>query len=576
MPTDIRVFAHSLRTVAFVVAGASALWETVGASVPGEIPPALLAVRAGTAVLGFGIALASTPRRSARALHAFAYLLAVAIVVSNAVAVALGTPFHFETAAVLSVTMLGAALFLPWTPRAQAALSVPATLSYPVVELLLSPSAVAPAVLARGSLLVATAAVASILGARLVDRARRQVVAAAVDRRTSELQQSHERRLDAVSRLAGGMAHQFNNLLAGILTHVETLLHDASTGPVTTELTEIADAAKRGRALTDELLRFTRSEPLRPRPTDTALALASIERLAHAFLPPGATVQLVAPPPGGLPPISADLDHLVLAGMQLALNARDAMEGRPNPRLTLTAAEETVGARDPRWPDVALGRYVRISVTDTGRGMDQATLERVFEPFFTTKPMHEATGLGLAIVRRVMYDHHGAVRIESEPGRGTSVHLLIPVSTEPLPVAAAGAPAPAAAAAPAPTGATILVVDDEPIVRSSLRRALVRFGYRVVEAEDGPSALAALEGTDPPVDLIILDLVLPGGGAGIFELLKAVRPDVKVIVSSGYSPDGEASRGLASRVEGFLPKPYELTQLREAVARALGTTGLPA
>jgi CheY-like chemotaxis protein len=113
------------------------------------------------------------------------------------------------------------------------------------------------------------------------------------------------------------------------------------------------------------------------------------------------------------------------------------------------------------------------------------------------------------------------------------------------------------------------VVDDEPIVRSSLRRALTRFGHRVVEAGDGPSALAALEGTDPPVDLIILDLVLPGGGAGIFELLKAVRPDVKVIVSSGYSPDGEASRGLASRVEGFLPKPYELAQLRAAVTKAL-------
>ncbi len=569
MPTDTRAFAHSLRTVALAVAGASALWEVMGSSVPVEHLPTLLAVRAGTAALGFGVALASTPRRSVRALHAFAYLLALAIVVSNAVAVTLGTPQPFEFAAVLAVTMLGAAVFLPWTPRAQTALSVPAALSYPLVLLFLPPSAIPPAILARGSLLVATAAIASILGARLVDRARRQVVAAEVDRRAGALQQSHERRLDAVSRLAGGMAHQFNNLLAGILTHVETLLQDASTGRITAELTEIADAAKRGRELTDELLRFTRSEPLNLRPTDTTRALASIERLAQAVLPQGATVQVVAPPSGRLPPINADLDHLVLASMQLALNARDAMRGRPNPRLTLTAAEETVGGRDPGWHDIAAGggRYVRISVTDTGRGMDQATLERVFEPFFTTKPMHEATGLGLAIVRRVLHDHHGAVRIESEPGRGTSVHLLIPVSTEP--VAAAEAAAASAAAPPASKGATILVVDDEPIVRSSLRRALVHFGHRVVEAGDGPSALAALEGTDPPVDLIILDLVLPGGGAGIFELLKAVRPDVKVIVSSGYSPDGEASRGLASRVEGFLPKPYELAQLQAAVARAL-------
>jgi signal transduction histidine kinase len=563
-------FARAVRAVALVVAAASALWEIVGASVPGG-SPALLAVRAGTAALGVGIALASTPRRSVRALHAFAYLLATAIVVSNAVAVALGGPFPFELAAVLAVTMLGAALFVPWTPRAQTALAVPVALSYPVIELLFPPVAVDPGILARGTLLVATAAVASILGARLIDRGRRQLIDAEVDRRARELQQSHDRRLDAVSRLAGGMAHQFNNLLAGILTHVETLLQDALTGPVATELSEIADAAKRGRALTDELLRFTRSEPLNLRPTDTARALASIELLARAVLPQGAAVQLVVSPPGELPPINADLDHLVVAGTQLALNARDAMRGRAHPRLTLTAALETIAAGDPRWPDVAEGRYLQLSMTDTGRGMDQATRERVFEPFFTTKPMHQATGLGLAIVHRVMRDHRGAVRIESEPSRGTTVHLLIPVSTEPLAVPTpSAAPALPPLPAPAASGAMILVVDDEPIVRSSLKRALTRFGYQVLEAGDGASALAAMRAAQPPVDLIILDLVLPGGGAGIFELLKAVRPDVKVLVSSGYSPDGEASRGLAARVEGFLPKPYELAQLREAVARALG------
>jgi DNA-binding response OmpR family regulator len=112
-------------------------------------------------------------------------------------------------------------------------------------------------------------------------------------------------------------------------------------------------------------------------------------------------------------------------------------------------------------------------------------------------------------------------------------------------------------------------VDDEPIVRNSLRRALTRFGYRVLEAGDGASALAAMQGAAPPVDLVILDLVLPGGGAGIFELLKAVRPSVKVLVSSGFSPDAEAARGLATRVDGFLPKPYELTQLRETVKDVL-------
>jgi two-component system cell cycle sensor histidine kinase/response regulator CckA len=160
------------------------------------------------------------------------------------------------------------------------------------------------------------------------------------------------------------------------------------------------------------------------------------------------------------------------------------------------------------------------------------------------------------------------VRVESEPGHGTTVHLLLPVSNESLP-AVTPAAAPAAPAAPTASGATILIVDDEAIVRNSLKRALTRFGYRVLEAGDGGSALATMQAADPPVDLIILDLVLPGGGAGIFELLKAVRPDVRVLISSGYSPDADAARGLADRVQGFLPKPYELGELRTAVSQAL-------
>lgn len=179
--------------------------------------------------------------------------------------------------------------------------------------------------------------------------------------------------------------------------------------------------------------------------------------------------------------------------------------------------------------------------------------------------MHRAAGLGLSRVHRVVRDHGGVVRIESTPGRGTTVHLLIPVAT--------AVPTPAPAQTPEPRSATILVVDDEAIVRNSLRRALTRFGYRVLEAADGGTALAQLQAAQPPVDLVILDLVLPGGGAGVFEVLKAVRPELKVLVSSGYSP--ESAQALAAKVQGFLPKPYEIAELREAVARAL-TSPAPA
>ncbi|HEV8265472.1 MAG TPA: ATP-binding protein [Gemmatimonadales bacterium] len=378
-------------------------------------------------------------------------------------------------------------------------------------------------------------------------------------RRARERHRLEEQRLDAIARFAGGIAHQFNNLLSGILTHVSVLRQDTTQAPAAAELDEVAAAARRGRDLTDELLRFTRSDPLQLRPTDPAQALESVGRLARGVLAEGgggaANIDVHVPP--GLPPIAADIDQLVHACTQVVLNARDAMRGRPNPRLTLAGAEDGSGR-------------VRITITDNGRGMDAATVERAFEPFFTTKPMHQAKGLGLATVQRVMRDHGGSVRVESEIGRGTSVHLLFLVSREPLPAAPPAPPAPTPPVREATAaGATILIVDDEPIVRSSLKRALGRFGYRVLEAGDGGAAVAAMTGAQPPVDLVILDLVLPGGGAGIFELLKAVRPDVKVLISSGYSPDADAARGLAARVEGFLPKPYELTQLRDAVTQAL-------
>jgi signal transduction histidine kinase/CheY-like chemotaxis protein len=557
---DTSTFARAIRAVALVVAGASALWEAMGATVPGATPLPVLVARAATAALGIALALASTPQRSARTLHAFAYVLALSIVVSNAVAVTAGTPYPLELAAVLAVTVLGSALFLPWTYRAQTALAVPATLAYPVVEWFFAPAHPPLEALARGTLLVATAAVASMVGARLLARSRSQLLAA-------ESQRLHEQRIDALGRFAGGIAHQFNNLLGGILTHVSLLRQDASMGPAAAQLDEIVAAARRGRDLTEELMRFTRSDPVRLQPTDAGTVLESVAALARALLPDGAKIHVHAAP--GLPPLAGDIDHLVHACTQVVLNARDAMRGRPDPRLTLTSALQTVAAQDPEWRDATPGRYVRISISDTGRGMDAATVARAFEPFFSTKPMHQAAGLGLATLLRVIRDHSGAVRVESEPGRGTTIYLLLPVSTAALPAPLAQPAAAAPPSAVAAPGATILVVDDEAIVRNSLKRALTRFGYRVLEGGDGPTALAAMQTAEPPVDLIILDLVLPGGGAGIFELLKAVRPEVRVLISSGYSPDAVAARGLADRVEGFLPKPYELSQLKTAVAHAL-------
>ena len=381
------------------------------------------------------------------------------------------------------------------------------------------------------------------------------------EHRALERRQVQAQRLDALARLAGGIAHQFNNLLGGILTHASVLREDPAGEGASGAIDEILAAARRGRDLTKQVLQLTSPAELRLRPTPVAELIERVATLARTVLPKG--VRLEIPPLPPLPPLRADPDHLADAGYELALNARDAMRSQPSGTLTIRAAAETVTSQDLRWPDAAPGAYVRLSVEDTGVGMDAATLERVLEPFFTTKPMHQASGLGLASVYGVARDHGGSVRITSQPGRGTTVDLLIPVST------AAESPAVPLAAHTATRGAVILVVDDEEIVRNSLRRSLTRFGHQVIEAGDGPSALTALQSASPAVDLVILDLVLPGGGAGILELLRAIRPGLKVLISSGYSPDHEIVKGIGTRATGFLQKPFELAELREAVDRAL-------
>ena len=380
------------------------------------------------------------------------------------------------------------------------------------------------------------------------------------ERRALERRQVQAERLDGLARFAGGIAHQFNNLMGGVMTHASLLRTEANEAGIQA-VDEILAAARRGRDLTKELLRFTKAGELLLRSTQVKEILDRVTLLARSALPESIQLRVEADP--GLPNVHADPDQLSHAIYQLILNARDAMRDQPSGRVTITAGRETI-ERDPRWPEAAPGSYVRISVNDIGGGMDATTVERVLEPFFSTKPMHQAAGLGLAAVYGVVRDHRGSVRISSALGRGTTVDLLIPRSTAPEPEPVRPIPA---AAAPPTSSMVILVVDDEAIVRSSLKRALTKFGHQVLEAEDGPTALMAMQTANPPVHLVILDLVLPGGGAGILELLKATQPTVKVLVSSGYSPDHEVVKGIENRADGFLQKPFEIADLRKAIAK---------
>lgn len=380
------------------------------------------------------------------------------------------------------------------------------------------------------------------------------------ERRALERRQVQAERLDGLARFAGGIAHQFNNLMGGVMTHASLLRTETNEAGIQA-VDEILAAARRGRDLTKELLRFTKAGELLLRSTQVNEILDRVTLLARAALPESIQLRVEADP--GLPNVHADPDQISHAIYQLILNARDAMRDQPSGRVTITAGRESV-EQDPRWPEAVPGSYVRISVNDIGGGMDATTVERVLEPFFSTKPMHQAAGLGLAAVYGVVRDHRGSVRISSALGRGTTVDLLIPRSTAPEPEPVRPIPA---ATAPTTSSMVILVVDDEAIVRSSLKRALTKFGHQVLEAEDGPTALMAMQTANPPVHLVILDLVLPGGGAGILELLKATQPTVKVLVSSGYSPDHEVVKGIEDRADGFLQKPFEIADLRKAISK---------
>ena len=567
-------YARALRACAiFVAALAIGRALTAGAQ-PADLAARLAVIRLTTGAGALLVAVLATPSRQIPAIRRLAFLLGMVGWVGTIGVVVVTPAAIWEQAVIMVALLLGAAVFMPWSWRWQAILATVVVVGTGVILPFL---AQANDLIETGRVVftLAVLGIASVVGAHLADHERQRLAVYEAEQREQERRRGREQRLESLTLLAGGFAHQFNNLLGGILTHASVLREDAKSEDTRAELDQILAAARRGRDLTQELLRFGRSAAPAMRPTHVADVVRSVGELARTILPDKAEVDVDMP--ADLPPVAADPDHLVQACVEVVLNARDAMQREQSRRLTISVAPETVSDGSAQWRDAAPGRYVRFSIGDTGIGMDAATLERVFEPFFSTKPMHQATGLGLAQVYQVVRDHRGAVRIDSAPRRGTTVHLLIPVSAEqPAPAPASMPPraapaeaAPAATAAATPAG-TILIVDDEEIVRSSLRRALTRFGYQVIEAQDGGTALAALQTAHPPVDLVILDLVLPGGGAGIFEVLKAVRPDIKVLVSSGYSPDAENARALVGRADGFLPKPYEIGELKRAVVQALG------
>jgi PAS domain S-box-containing protein len=382
------------------------------------------------------------------------------------------------------------------------------------------------------------------------------------ERRALEQRLERAQRLDSLGVLAGGIAHDFNNLLAGVLGNAD-LLREMVTGAAERESAEaIITAAQRAAALTRQMLAYAGQRDLGRRElVDIGELVGELRTLLGATLSKKARLELAVDARSIVMGDRATLSQVL---MNLLTNASDALGDEAG---VIKVRASRVSELDPRW-DSALGATVRpgdwvlIEVKDSGCGMDEGTRGRVFEPFFSTK--ERGHGLGLAACLGIVSAHGGAVLVESELGRGSCFSVLLP--------AGVGEPAPSPRAPGTPTQRTckVLIVDDEALVRSQLRRSLELRGYTVVEAINGRTALDSVTQARP--DVVVLDMTMPDlDGAEVLRRLRASGSRVPVIVSSGYLDASVERRLVRGEFQGFLAKPYSATDLSAAIDRALDT-----
>ena len=381
-------------------------------------------------------------------------------------------------------------------------------------------------------------------------------------RRSLEEQLRHSQKMETLGQLAGGVAHDFNNVLTAISMHGEMLLEAIPHGdPVRTDAEEIRRAAERATSLTRQLLIFGRRQAARIEPLDLNEVVAGVQRMLARLL--GAQIELVTRPGEALPPVLADRGQIEQVLLNLAINARDAMPD--GGVIVIETGDVTLDEEHARLhPGASPGRHVVLAVTDTGHGMDDATRERAFEPFFTTKPEGKGTGLGLSIVAGIVRERGGHVYVYSEPGRGTSFKIYFPAAAG---AREASAPRPPAAAR---RGAeTILLVEDDETIRTAACRLLERHGYRVVEARSAGEAVRAMSGAARAADLMITDLTVGDeSGVSLARRLRALRPEARVLFMSGYGEGAVSHLGLVGGAP-FIEKPFTAEDLERKVQEAL-------
>jgi PAS domain S-box-containing protein len=396
---------------------------------------------------------------------------------------------------------------------------------------------------------------------------RDQVLCVSVDiteHRRMEEQLRQAQKMDAVGQLAGGVAHDFNNVLTVITAYSQMVLEVCGEDdPRRADLTEIRKAAERGAALTRQLLAFSRKQIVQPRAIDLNGVIVEAEKMLRRVLVE--EVALVTRLDPNLGAVRADPGQVEQVLMNLVLNARDAIRG--SGRITIETAAITLTADQlDRHLGALPGAYALLAVTDTGSGMDRATQERVFEPFFTTKERGRGTGLGLSTVYGIAKQSGGDIWVYSEPGHGTTIKIYLPLTDTEVEIVPPSHPlAPSVAAS-----GTILVVEDDHIISAIIERSLGSSGYRVLTARNGNDALRVSDAFHEPIDLVLTDVIMPEmGGPQLVAHLAKRRPGIAVIYMSGYT-DGELTdRGVVGSVVSFIEKPFSPDDLRKAIAEKL-------
>ena len=378
-----------------------------------------------------------------------------------------------------------------------------------------------------------------------------------------EEQLRQSQKMEAVGRLAGGVAHDFNNLL-GIVTACTELLRGRVDADALEYIENIEEASKRGASLTKQLLAFSRKQQVQPQILDINQRLREVTKLLHPLM--GDDVEIVLLPRTESAVIEADPGQVDQVVMNLAVNSRDAMP-RGGKLIIETGDFDFDDAFAREHATMKPGHYVMLAISDNGIGMDEATRLRIFEPFFTTKEMGKGTGLGLATVYGIVKQNGGDIWVYSEPDRGTTFKIYFPSAERKLSSAAEGT----TERLPEPRhGITILLAEDDKIMRRLTRKILEEHGYRVVEAEDGQSALDAVQTDHTHIDLVLTDVVMKGmsGPEMVLKLMDS-HPEMKVVYMSGYTGELVANQGVDSGIR-LLEKPFTRAALLKVIDAALG------